>query len=862
MRNLGQLLNKWSRGKESTAVDSASILPESNPPSTSGVNVPVVPQESTSAADSVTQNISLVLVLAEQVANIAQVAPFIAPAAALLTEILKSYKEVKSINEKRDVLAAHVANLTGGICATVLRMEATNYSELIGRLKLDLKKYAELIARASQFVNEYDSQGKLVRWAARSDLGGEIDKLNQELYSFGARFRTNRLVDITINQSANTETLNKVHDMVVQDKLEKWIQCPDMKQKQHETEKIRKEGTGLWFIESETFIEWQDKPGSLWVEGPSGAGKSVLSSTVIRQLFADEKLFEDGASPPAVAFFYFDFRNEERQSVEIALRRIVLQLSAQSPHPHRVLDGEYRSSNGQKLPSHEDLHKILRQLLRELGRTYIVLDALDECDDFNQLVNLISTLREWTETPLHLFITSQPRQIFTEGFRGIPCIALKFNVTQEDIKFFVASEIQTNPKLKIWRRKAENITDRVVRKSNGMFRLAACLLIELSRCKWEDQLDNKLNNLPDTLFNIYDRFLDAIRPEDLVYVEGILRWIMFSVMPMSLDELADAIAFDFSDAAQWTYKPSRRGDAASAIFDWLDGLIVNSTVNGNPKVALAHASVQDYLLSGHFITRYRRDLNQSLSHTFIARTCISYLLYFADRPPEDGSHRNYPLMVYAAKFWYPHMVCCHDRTVLIGASIRFLESQQYVALTRLGAYAGKSPLHFCCQAGYIEGVRVLLTNHSDEDLGIVRLLLESGADPNRHGESPPGSALANAAYRGSAEMVRLLLQHGADINLPLDCKSGRGSALHAASYNGHVEIVRLLLEGGADANLQFNSGGVSTLVAASSQGQSEIVHLLLEHGADVSTQGSRALNFAVQRGHSRIVALLKEKGAT
>lgn len=65
-----------------------------------------------------------------------------------------------------------------------------------------------------------------------------------------------------------------------------------MTQKQHDTEKLRKEGTGRWFLESDKFIEWQDNPGLLWIEGPckpvswrttvepnlkaAGAGKSVL----------------------------------------------------------------------------------------------------------------------------------------------------------------------------------------------------------------------------------------------------------------------------------------------------------------------------------------------------------------------------------------------------------------------------------------------------------------------------------------------------------------------------------------------------------------------------------------------------------
>jgi hypothetical protein len=152
------------------------------------------------------------------------------------------------------------------------------------------------------------------------------------------------------------------------------------------------------------------------------------------------------------------------------LRRILLQLSAQSPHPYTVLRNQYTASSGQKLPTYQELVGILTQLLRELGPTYIILDALDECDDedFAKLFDLVSTLRAWKETPLHLMITSQPRDIFTENFEGVPRITLNVNIIQKEIEVFLAGEIRDNRRLKIWRPHATEIVDQIMRKSNGM----------------------------------------------------------------------------------------------------------------------------------------------------------------------------------------------------------------------------------------------------------------------------------------------------------------------------------------------------------------------------------------------------------
>jgi ankyrin repeat protein len=53
-----------------------------------------------------------------------------------------------------------------------------------------------------------------------------------------------------------------------------------------------------------------------------------------------------------------------------------------------------------------------------------------------------------------------------------------------------------------------------------------------------------------------------------------------------------------------------------------------------------------------------------------------------------------------------------------------------------------------------------------------------------------------AAGEGHLEIVKLLLEHGADVN----AKTAYETALHLAAEKGHLEIVKFLLEHGADVN--------------------------------------------------------------
>lgn len=99
-----------------------------------------------------------------------------------------------------------------------------------------------------------------------------------------------------------------------------------------------------------------------------------------------------------------------------------------------------------------------------------------------------------------------------------------------------------------------------------------------------------------------------------------------------------------------------------------------------------------------------------------------------------------------------------------------------------------------------------------------------------------GTPLKNAAARGHLEIVKLLLKHGADPNLPEEGIAPRGHALHSAVVNGHLEIVKLLLAHGAYPNVEIESSADTLSAALASAGYSttysqEMVELLCSHGA-------------------------------
>ena len=85
---------------------------------------------------------------------------------------------------------------------------------------------------------------------------------------------------------------------------------------------------------------------------------------------------------------------------------------------------------------------------------------------------------------------------------------------------------------------------------------------------------------------------------------------------------------------------------------------------------------------------------------------------------------------------------------------------------------------------------------------VARILLEFGAGINTHSNEFKESALTLACYKGHLEMVRFLLEAGADQEHKTD---EMHTALMEASMDGHVEVARLLLDSGAQVKYSLSN---------------------------------------------------------
>ena len=391
-------------------------------------------------------------------------------------------------------------------------------------------------------------------------------------------------------------------------------------------------------------------------------------------------------------------------------------------------------------------------------------------------------------------------------------------------------------------------------------------------------LRKKLYSLPATLPETYERILLNIEEAHSQYALKMLQWLTYSKQPLSLSQLAEVVAIDEADDPR--FDPERRFPEPEDALMICSSLVTTAeedeyTLDSNylltkrvrvVKVKLAHFSVQEYLVSSQIMKGAAKEysIEEIDANVRIARDCLLYMLYFTEHFPKPGPYREdefwseFPLAQHAAERWTEH--------ARVGGQIN--EESMVDLIMELFTSDGNAFSSPCrgkfCQD---DGIEAPLYYASKNDLlGVARRLITMGVDINAS-SGRFDTALCAASAKGNAEMVKLLLEKGADPNPPKH--NGKyGSAIFWASLRGYDAIVRLLLDAGAEVGLKGSGYFRSALHSAAKGGHANIIAMLISTGMDVNLNvgqpihdDTTALTIASKLGYVDIVKQLVEAGA-
>ena len=183
-----------------------------------------------------------------------------------------------------------------------------------------------------------------------------------------------------------------------------------------------------------------------------------------------------------MAYFYFDFKDTEKQHLRGLLSSLVFQLSVESDPCYRILSRFYSDhAGGTREPSEDALSQCLAEMLTapEQPEMYIIIDALDECPNRSGIPTAREQVLEFLE---HVVNSSYPNVHICASSRAEidirnilePLAPLRISLHDEsgqkaDISSYINAVVCSDQRMRRWREgDRQLVIDTLINKADGM----------------------------------------------------------------------------------------------------------------------------------------------------------------------------------------------------------------------------------------------------------------------------------------------------------------------------------------------------------------------------------------------------------
>ena len=669
----------------------------------------------------------------------------------------------------------------------------------------------------------------------------------------------------------------------------KWLSPLNFRPKQLDTLSRRTPSTGEWFLIEKNFMSWIEGsgPSCLFCSGIPGAGKTVLTSLVIYHLESCIATIK-----PLVAYVYFDYKDQGRQTVTAILRSLLRQIIesiGEIPQAIQQLYDALPPDKEENTIDEDQCISLLEHLIGNESRdSFFIFDALDECPDIdhnsNEVRSRITSAMKRLAIVGKVFITARPHVHPATVIPG--CLFLQIRATDPDMRCYINSRIQehgrinrligSDPLL------ANLLNETLCRKANGMFLLTQLQMDSLINQTSARHVFKALQSLPEKLSETFGDAIERIKSQSREYwrlARHVISWIFYARRPLKIFELREILAVEPDDTK---FDPSGLHER-DLILEVCCGLV--SIDEQDETIRLVHYSLQEYL------TTCWHEHWPKAEET-VAAVCIAYLTLedFSVHILEHYMPAHCQFLSYAAEYWGEHLKgpfkailedqACRllDRTTEL-SNVHGVRSRLYDTISTT------TPTHVTVSLGLKYLVSIILKRNDDLEardsngytpLGravlcasprVVRQLLDRGADPNAKilGKTP----LYIATIGKDLATMELLIDHGglldadeafklapsmddAVLQYLLDKTSftdeDRFWALLSHVQHGRVDLVQTSLRAGTNVNMIDNETGHAALTTAIYHNQYDVIACLLAAGAEPSIRspsGDIPLNMAV-----------------
>jgi hypothetical protein len=247
-----------------------------------------------------------------------------------------------------------------------------------------------------------------------------------------------------------------------------WLSARDYSAQQNDFMSRREAGTGQQLLDSAEIRTWLNSGGqTLFCSGIPGAGKTMMTCIVIEDLLQKFCTYQD----VGIAYVYSDYRQHQDQTPQEFLLGILRQLvQRQSIIPEEV---QMLYDKFDAIGSRHQCGKIrdtLYSVVKLLSRTFVLVDALDECHSSHEgrwkIVSEIIQLGK--KTNANIFATSRPVPEIASLFEG--SLHKEIAAVEEDVLKYLDGRMLSLLRRRIWKHPQLqcDIRSTVVKRVDGM----------------------------------------------------------------------------------------------------------------------------------------------------------------------------------------------------------------------------------------------------------------------------------------------------------------------------------------------------------------------------------------------------------
>ncbi|KAB8208811.1 hypothetical protein BDV34DRAFT_210536 [Aspergillus parasiticus] len=646
----------------------------------------------------------------------------------------------------------------------------------------------------------------------------------------------------------------------------------------HRTIRMAHAKTCQWLLSCQEYKDWINPGlsgrhhGIFWIKGKPGTGKSTIMK------FALSKTPPQVKDTTIISFFFNARGNSLEKTVVGMYRSLLCQLLDKLPDLCTMFDLLPTNQIHGQTPTWdiETLKHLFSVAIEHLhGRSLMCfIDALDECDE-DQVRDMLSFFEQLGE----LAVARYQRLLICFSSRHYPHIAVN-NATelvledqdghQQDISNFVHSELRAGRSKQV-----EQIKEEVIARSSGVF-LWVVLVVQTLNKEYDrgqvHALKRRMEQIPDGLHELLKDIL--IRGNhDMENTLLCLQWLLYTQRPLSSEELYFAILAGIESSAflaEWTAANVNEEDVNRFILDSSKGL-AELTKSKSPTVQFIHESVRDFLRDEGFAKLNVGSVSPGPSHENLKNCCLNYVKISLSSIPLPGTlppvksskakrlvqktSKLYPFLEYSVQYVLYHANAAAENGVTQMCFLRDFPLSSWIMKNNLFEKHEIRRYTPAAQRMYIL---------AEKDYG---MLLEAEIKLHHYQDARTeryDSPLVAAIMHSSREAVRTLLTMDANTEEILNqSNSSSRPILSMASQRSDAEMIRILLDHGAIVDQEGATGRTSLSYAATS-GNEAIVKLLLDSGANVDSKcrnGRTPLSYAAKSGHEGVVTLLLDRGA-